>query len=37
VVPVGVDLAGSSAAMVTLEPTGGAVGEPGPQVVFGEL
>jgi hypothetical protein len=32
-----VDLAGSSAAMVTLEPEGGAVGEPGPEVVFGEL
>lgn len=33
----GVDLASSAAAMVTLEPEGGAVGEPGPQVVFGEL
>ncbi len=35
--PFGVDLAGSTAAMVTLEPIGGATGEPGPQVVFGEL
>lgn len=33
----GVDLASSDAAMITLEPEGGAVGEPGPQVVFGEL
>jgi Anti-sigma-K factor rskA, C-terminal len=33
----GVDLDGSVAAMVTLEPVGGSVGEPGPQVVFGEL
>ena len=33
----GVDLGASAAAMVTLEPEGGAVGEPGPQVVFGEL
>jgi hypothetical protein len=33
----GVDLGSSAAAMVTLEPEGGAVGEPGPQVVFGEL
>lgn len=32
-----VDLAGRRAVMVTLEPTGGATGEPGPQVVFGEL
>ncbi|MFP5342312.1 MAG: anti-sigma factor domain-containing protein [Candidatus Limnocylindria bacterium] len=37
VAPFGVDLAASSAVMVTLEPEGGAVGEPGPQVVFGEL
>jgi Anti-sigma-K factor rskA, C-terminal len=37
VAPFGVDLGGSAAAMVTLEPIGGAVGEPGPQVVFGEL
>ncbi len=35
--PFGVDLAGSAAAMVTLEPAGGSTGEPGPQVVFGEL
>ena len=33
----GVDLGASAAAMVTLEPVGGATGEPGPQVVFGEL
>lgn len=33
----GVDLGASAAAMVTLEPIGGATGEPGPQVVFGEL
>jgi|GEM_PF-533912 len=33
----GVDLAGSAAAMVTLEPEGGAQGEPGPQVIFGEF
>ena len=33
----GVDLGTSAAAMITLEPIGGAVGEPGPQVVFGEL
>jgi hypothetical protein len=37
VAPFSVDLANSAAAMLTLEPTGGAVGEPGPQVVFGEL
>ena len=37
VAPFGVDLSAANAAMVTLEPTGGAVGEPGPQVVFGEL
>lgn len=37
IAPVGVDLTASSAAMVTLEPTGGAQAEPGPQVVFGEL
>jgi len=35
--PFGVDLGASAAAMVTLEPAGGATGEPGPQVVFGEL
>jgi anti-sigma factor RsiW len=37
VAPIGVDLAGSAAVMVTLESSGGASGEPGPQVVFGEL
>ena len=37
VAPIGVDLARSDAVMVTLEPEGGATGEPGPQVVFGEL
>lgn len=37
VAPFGVDLAGSSAAMITLEAEGGAHGEPGPQVVFGEV
>ena len=33
----GVDLGTSAAAMLTLEPAGGATGEPGPQVVFGKL
>jgi hypothetical protein len=37
VAPFGVDLGTSTAAMVTLEPEGGAVGDPGPEVVFGEL
>jgi hypothetical protein len=37
VAPFGLDLDGREAAMVTLEPIGGAVGEPGPQVVFGVL
>jgi anti-sigma-K factor RskA len=37
VAPFGVDLGTSAAVMITLEPAGGAVGEPGPQVVFGEL
>jgi hypothetical protein len=37
VAPFDHDLAGAAAAMVTLEPEGGAIGEPGPQVVFGEL
>jgi anti-sigma-K factor RskA len=37
VAPFGVDLASSVAAMVTLEPEGGAQGEPGPEVLFGEL
>lgn len=35
--PFGVDLGGAKATMITLEPAGGAVGEPGPQVAFGEL
>jgi hypothetical protein len=35
--PFGVDLAAASATMITLEPAGGAQGEPGPQVAFGEL
>jgi hypothetical protein len=35
--PFGVDLATAKATMVTLEPAGGAQGEPGPQVAFGEL
>jgi anti-sigma-K factor RskA len=37
VAPFDVDLARSAAVMVTLEPSGGSTGEPGPQVVFGEL
>ena len=37
VAPFGVDLSKAAAAMITIEPTGGATGEPGPQVVFGEL
>ena len=37
VAPIGVDLADSSAVMITLEEDGGATGDPGPQVVFGEL
>lgn len=37
VAPIGVDLASSAAVMITLEADGGAQGEPGPQVVFGEL
>ena len=35
--PFGVDLADATATMITLEPTGGSQGEPGPQVAFGEL
>jgi hypothetical protein len=35
--PYGVDLASAAATMITLEPAGGAAGEPGPQVAFGEL
>jgi hypothetical protein len=37
VAPVGVDLAASAAVMVTLEPSGGSTGTPGPEVVFGQL
>jgi hypothetical protein len=37
VVPLDVDLSSSSAVMITLEEAGGAIAEPGPQVVFGEL
>ncbi len=37
VAPIGVDLEGSTAVMITLEASGGATGDPGPQVVFGEL
>ncbi len=37
VAPFGVDLSTAAAAMITLEPTGGSTGTPGPQVVFGEL
>jgi hypothetical protein len=37
VAPFAHDLADASATMVTLEPAGGAIGEPGPQVMFGEL
>jgi hypothetical protein len=37
VAPIGVDLADSTAVMITLEESGGALGAPGPQVVFGEL
>lgn len=37
VAPFGTDLSGAVAAMVTLEPVGGAMGDPGPQVVFGEF
>ncbi len=35
--PFGTDLSDATAAMITLEPAGGAQGEPGPQVAFGEL
>jgi len=35
--PFGVDLAAAKATMITLEPAGGAQGEPGPQVAFGTL
>jgi hypothetical protein len=33
----GVDLGAAKATMITIEPVGGAVGDPGPQVAFGEL
>jgi hypothetical protein len=35
--PIDADLASATAVMITLEKTGGATGDPGPQVVFGEL
>ncbi len=35
--PYGADLASADATMITLEPVGGATGEPGPQVAFGTL
>jgi hypothetical protein len=35
--PFGIDLAAAKATMITLEADGGAQGEPGPQVAFGEL
>ena len=37
IAPFGVDLAASEAAMVTLEPAGGTQGEPGAEILFGEL
>jgi hypothetical protein len=37
VAPFRIDLGGKTAAMVTLESAGGSTGQPGPQVVFGEL
>jgi len=37
VAPVGADLAKSAAVMITLEPTGGSTGTPGPEVVSGAL
>lgn len=37
VAPFGVPLDAATAAMITLEPSGGATGQPGPEVVFGEL
>jgi hypothetical protein len=37
IAPIDRDLTSSSAVMITLEPEGGATGEPGPQVVFGTL
>jgi predicted anti-sigma-YlaC factor YlaD len=35
--PYSADLASADATMITLEPVGGATGEPGPQVAFGTL
>ncbi len=35
--PLGVDLSTAAAVMITLEDAGGATGDPGPQVVFGQL
>ena len=37
VAPLGVDLSAAGAVMITLEDAGGATGDPGPQVVFGQL
>ena len=37
VAPLGVDLSGAAAVMVTLEDERGATGEPGPQVIIGEI
>lgn len=37
VAPLGVALAAGDAVMITLEDAGGAAGDPGPQVVFGEI
>ena len=37
VAPLGVDLSAAAAVMITLEDAGGATGDPGPQVVFGQL
>jgi hypothetical protein len=37
VAPLGVDLSRAAAVMITLEDAGGATGDPGPQVVFGNL
>lgn len=37
VAPLGVALAPGDAVMITLEDAGGATGDPGPQVVFGEI
>jgi hypothetical protein len=37
IAPLGVDLGNAAAVMITLEAAGGATGDPGPQVIFGEL